>query len=265
MNAIRITEAATRKLQAWMDAAEGEVSGMASCRLTEGIIEIYDAYLWHQECGFASTDAAPNGKAELYERLITQGTDMNSVRVWWHSHASFGGNFSGVDRDTMRQEADSMPWLVALLGSQKREWFAQVEITEPMRCNIDWGGVDAPSVQLTDADMVQARADIAQYVVRHVYPSFKPWKQTKQTSESLLLSGAKDWCEAGQCERKWCVVCTPCMDARFCGCKECTEYIAGGDLPLFASHWYSQNYDALLSIEDYADDYAQEKKETQYA
>lgn len=120
---VLVPEAVWDKMKAWVDLANGEVSGMGEVERSEDgkTYTVKDIWLAKQECSAGSTNLDGSAVAELRERLYTQGKALGGLKLWWHSHANMAVFWSGVDEATKAMLVKDSSWVLSMVVNKKRD------------------------------------------------------------------------------------------------------------------------------------------------
>jgi len=123
------------RLQAYIDTAKGEISGLGEVEQDGSIFTVTKLYLFKQECSSADTTLSQEDIANFLVEAVQAGADPSNLRLWWHSHVNMSCFWSGTDRDTI--ERFKLPWLVSIVGNKKGEYKARLDMLEPFGLTLD--------------------------------------------------------------------------------------------------------------------------------
>jgi hypothetical protein len=153
---------ATQKIKAYVQAVDGEVSGVAkgSYNTEQDAFIITDAMIFKQDCGSAHTSLDSAGQAQFFTELIKRGENTDEWCVWWHSHAEMAVFFSKTDTDTIEQHSHH-DFLVSLVVNKNGEAQARLDcwkkITRPKEILLHYD-LDLPVIfsQYVDEKIVKS-------------------------------------------------------------------------------------------------------------
>lgn len=230
------TAEAWRKINGYIKAVEGEVSGLGrAVVINKTTIQITDIYLWKQECSSATTEVVDhNAVFDLVSELDGQGVPTEELCVWWHSHYNFQSFFSGTDVATIEGWVNDK-FLVAVVGNQAEEYKACVAIKSPLRVTVSDVPVsyeEAPEVEAAKEILVKAQAEAEALIaatrgvgdpaiteevkakVKVDVPHPIGFKTSDSRLSPIYTGGMTVWE-------------TELEHARLCGCPDCEEFITG--------------------------------------
>lgn len=154
------------RLDAYIAGCDVEISGLGTAHQQGRDFIIDDVFLLKQECTAGSTDIDDEAAAQFLCEAIRDGHDPATLRVWWHSHASFGCFWSTTDEGTI-DVLSGGAWLISIVGNHAGQYRGRLDIYDPMRLTLD----ELPlHVVLPESADVQeaAKAEIAAKVkVKH--------------------------------------------------------------------------------------------------
>lgn len=154
---IVIKHEAHKKLSAYIKNVGNEVGGLGQVTRDGNTITVENVYLIHQKVTGVSTDLSPEGLATFYsERIKEDGNGaMGKLKLWWHSHYTMGVFWSGTDDATIEsfdQETDIDNWMLSIVGNQKGEIKARIDVYKPFRFTKDNLDVEFEQEELTEFD-----------------------------------------------------------------------------------------------------------------
>jgi|WetSurMetagenome_2_1015567.scaffolds.fasta_scaffold01396_27 hypothetical protein len=132
---VYITPEAKQRLDLYVDAVTGEISGLGRATCYKGVIFISEIYLLHQESSAGETELVPSAVADFINELIATQRDPGEVKVWWHSHANMGAFWSTTDDKTA--ENFSNGWMLSLVVNKKGEYKCRLDVYEPVHLTAD--------------------------------------------------------------------------------------------------------------------------------
>lgn len=95
---LRINYKPYTKLWHWIQAAEGEVSGLGVVKKDGNDLIVKDVFLLDQTCSAGHTDLDEEALTNFLYDLAVKGKDPSEYNFWWHSHAHMGTFWSTVDQ-----------------------------------------------------------------------------------------------------------------------------------------------------------------------
>lgn len=127
---VYITPELRQKLQLYVNAATGEISGLGIVTIKDKNFYIDDLFLLHQTCTNADTELDPEAVALFIQDLVEKGEALDKVKLWWHSHANMGVFWSGTDQATAGKFGNG--WMLSLVANKKGEALCRVDVYEPV-------------------------------------------------------------------------------------------------------------------------------------
>jgi hypothetical protein len=73
-----------QKLDLYVDAVTGEISGLGKAVVREHKIYIEDVYLFKQVSGGSETELDQEALALFMNEIMVRGDRMEEVKLWWH-------------------------------------------------------------------------------------------------------------------------------------------------------------------------------------
>ena len=172
---VYILPAAKARLDAYIQHAPGEVSGLGEVELIEGCPTITNIMLFEQECSAASTDIEPEDLARFFVEAVNQGADPEKIRLWWHSHSNSSCFWSGTDNSTIADLCQSAGWIVSVVGNKKGQYRARIDLTRPFEATLDWVEFGIAPYRDPDLDK-EVKAEVEAKVKQKVLISTTIWK-----------------------------------------------------------------------------------------
>jgi hypothetical protein len=165
---ITIKDDVYRRLKAYADLCDNEISALGSVRIEENRILIEDVFLFDQVVTGSSTDISTTAIANFITDYIKKGKDPSVLKFWWHSHARMGVFWSGTDTGTI--DRFSSDWMISMVSNKNGDIKVRVDVFEPFRMYMD----DLPLLVEYDKSMNDAiRKEINQKVKTQYFPDFK--------------------------------------------------------------------------------------------
>jgi hypothetical protein len=181
---IVLTHEAKQKLIAYIMNVENEVGGLGSIEINGDTITVLDIFLLEQTVTGASTRLSPDGIAKFYQerKEINPHDDFSSYKLWWHSHHNFSVFWSGTDNqtiDSFDQETIENNFMVSIVGNQKEEMRARVDIYHPFRCSMD----------NLDISTLGEHNEYEEAIIEEIKSKVK----TPKVSSTTFYSGGNNW------------------------------------------------------------------------
>jgi hypothetical protein len=126
---------AYRKIRAYADLCNNEISALGSVRVDGNRIIVEDLHLFEQTVSSASTVLAPGDISKFICEYIKMGKDPSVLKFWWHSHVNMNTFWSGTDLDTIN--GFSSEWLLSMVCNKKGEAKLRFDMFTPFRICID--------------------------------------------------------------------------------------------------------------------------------
>jgi hypothetical protein len=153
---IRIRPLALVKLRLYARRCPFEIGGLGHVVADEAGLLITDVFILPQRVSMSDTELSSDGLFALLGRLVAEGADVGSTRLWWHSHGEMELSWSDTDAETI----DNLPgdFWVAVVTNRRGDLRCRVDTYAPRQT---WEvplveGPGAPAPQLTG---LQAQID----------------------------------------------------------------------------------------------------------
>ncbi|MBI5138244.1 MAG: Mov34/MPN/PAD-1 family protein [Candidatus Vogelbacteria bacterium] len=178
---IFITLEAKRKLELYIEYAEGEISGLGKAERIPGTgdLLITSIELFAQESDLSETDIDPKAITSMLEAIVEQGGSPEMYKVWWHSHVNGSAYFSSRDDETALFMGEC-GWMISLVGNKRHELRARLDVFEPMRLVVD--GVEVVEWYDDRQLQIELKAEVAEKVRIKVRPPPPPQVYTETNS-----------------------------------------------------------------------------------
>lgn len=130
------------KIQAYCQAASGEVSGIGKIKKVDGGFEVEDIILLPQEAssGFTRISAETISKFMLDKVRVRESLD--GWRIWWHTHNDFSCFWSGIDISNIKDMLGQMSedgYLISIETNKHGDVIARYDedtTTKPLHVSI---------------------------------------------------------------------------------------------------------------------------------
>lgn len=130
-----ITPEAKMRLDLYIEAANGEISGLGTVTRLGNDFIVTAVHLFEQVCTGASTDLSGEDVSRFLLDSIRAGLDPSELKLWWHSHVNMGVFWSGTDESTAGKFGNG--WMVSLVGNKRGEHLVRLDLYEPIRLTLD--------------------------------------------------------------------------------------------------------------------------------
>lgn len=74
-----------QQLDAYIDAANGEISGLGRVTMSGNILKVEELFLFKQTCSSASTILSDDEVSSFLVEAVERGLDPSELKLWWHS------------------------------------------------------------------------------------------------------------------------------------------------------------------------------------
>jgi hypothetical protein len=165
---VYITPEAKQRLQLYIDAVDGEISGLGTVTVYGDRMIIDDVLLLEQESTHSSTDLAPGAVDTFLTEFIGGGEDPEKLKLWWHSHGRMDVFWSATDDTTAKSFANG--WMLSVVGNKEGKFKVRLDIYTPVHIAFDMEldvACEPPSAELLAA----IKADVASKVTRKNFVS----------------------------------------------------------------------------------------------
>lgn len=151
---IRIRRHALEKLLLYAERCPVEIGGLGTVeRDAEGLL-ITDLFLLPQRGSSAETELDTGALFDFLGRLLAEGRDVGSVRLWWHSHVDMDLTWSATDCATIGNLPGEF-W-VALVVNRRREVQCRLDAFAPHRQTWELPLVAVPDSEGRDRESLRA-------------------------------------------------------------------------------------------------------------
>jgi len=126
---------ALQKLKYYIKNTTGEVSGLGDSFIDREIIYITDLFLLPQKCNAANTELDQDAIGKLIYKRAQEGT-LESLNVWFHSHANMSVFWSPTDDATIEDSA-TQKYQVQIVANKAGDILSRLDIFKPIRVTVD--------------------------------------------------------------------------------------------------------------------------------
>lgn len=196
---ILMPPAVKQQLDAYIDAADGEISGLGRVKMNGSVLTVEEIFLFKQVCSSASTVLSDDDVANFLIEAVDRGIDPSELKLWWHSHAKMNVFWSKTDDDNIETFANG--WMLSIVGNKAGNYLCRVDLYEPLRLTLD--KLPLQIILPYDPEIDQKAADeVAEKVkhIRYIQPVHTGWVNPNRPAQSKLPSqqnpnqaGWRDW------------------------------------------------------------------------
>lgn len=128
---VYITEAALAKMQAYIEHAPGEISGLGEVELyRQKDFLITDVFIFKQDTSGGHTELAMDDVFNFLAEAMDEGRDLGKIHLWWHSHPDFGTFWSETD-ETTADVFTNAGWMICIVGNRAGKYLTRVDFYGP--------------------------------------------------------------------------------------------------------------------------------------
>lgn len=127
-------------LQLAIDLCPVEISGVGTVAIENGRRVITEIILFPQKCSWGGTEFDPEAFTQYQSDLVyaKRDAEINTTRVWWHSHVRSIAEFSSIDLRYIYEwgkhaGTDHNPWLISIVGNKHGDLTTRLDIFHPTR------------------------------------------------------------------------------------------------------------------------------------
>lgn len=178
---VHIEEHCMRDMQGWCDQTDSEVSGF-------GIVDVEDGHYYVRKVYFPLQYGGPgytfipgesrarlnysmnkrfqeqNPKLSLVEAM--EQSPANKVKLWFHTHPTFGTFWSGTDDNEAQSQMEYHgDWSLSIVLNHKRDILVRTDIMKPVRITID----ELP-IKIIDSTSKPIKRNYRKDVLKWVHP-----------------------------------------------------------------------------------------------
>jgi len=134
---VLITLAAKKKLDAYIRSIDIEISGLGVVeKQNENTLIITDILLFKQECTSSDTKLQNKDLSNFLVKLVEEGKDTSTIKLWWHSHHCLGCFWSPTDIHTISLFKKS-DYFVSIVGDSSQNYLCRLDIFKPLRITLE--------------------------------------------------------------------------------------------------------------------------------
>ena len=135
---VRVCQNVWEKINGWCTSTNLECSGFGLVRRKGSMFTIYDAFLPSQVCTPGHTTGDTSGLSDIAMSLFKRGIPTEHLKLWWHTHATFGCFWSGTDDDTAKRLSNNADgYGISIVTNHKNEYKARIDATYPFQFTLD--------------------------------------------------------------------------------------------------------------------------------
>jgi hypothetical protein len=134
---LRFTAETYARLRLYVELCPSEIGGLGEVRPEgEGLL-VTELFLLDQRVSASETELQPEALLCLLHRCLEEGRDPAALRLWWHSHAEHGVEWSDTDEATIRGFGGDS--LVSLVTNKAGDLLCRYDTWRPQRSTV--GGI----------------------------------------------------------------------------------------------------------------------------
>jgi len=132
---LRFTAETYARLRLYAELCPSEIGGLGEVRPDgEGLL-VTELFLLEQHVSASETELQPEALLRLLHRCLEEGRDPAALRLWWHSHAEHGVEWSDTDEATIRGFGGDS--LVSLVTNRAGDLLCRFDTWRPERSTVD--------------------------------------------------------------------------------------------------------------------------------
>lgn len=122
---------ALARLQLYIALCPTEIGGLGHVEEVGDQLVIRDCFILRQKTSVSTTELDVEAIFAFMLEAVDAGSDLATVRLWWHSHADAELCWSDTDRSCI--EGWPGPYLVSVVGNRLGEFRCRLDRFEPKR------------------------------------------------------------------------------------------------------------------------------------
>jgi len=143
---LRFTAETYARLRLYVELCPSEIGGLGEVRPDgEGLL-VTELFLPDQRVSASETELQPEALLRLLQRCLEEGRDPAALRLWWHSHAEHGVEWSDTDEATIGNFGGDS--LVSLVTNKAGDLLCRSDTWKPERRTVDGIAVVRPDESL---------------------------------------------------------------------------------------------------------------------
>ena len=130
-DAVRIRSTALARLRLYASRCPFEIGGLGQVLADADGLLITKLFILPQRVSMSDTELESAGLFDLLARLVAEGEDVRTLRLWWHSHAEMEVSWSETDLATI----DNLPgeFWVAIVTNRHGDLRCRLDRFAPTR------------------------------------------------------------------------------------------------------------------------------------
>jgi hypothetical protein len=127
------------QIHAYVRTVPGELTllGTAEPDPAHNEILVRHLFLPRQVSSACQTLVSEDALANLLVEAIQAGIDVDTLKVWLHSHGNMPVFFSGTDEQNIREAFPQSPWVLSLVVNRAGAVKARLSLFTPVRIDLD--------------------------------------------------------------------------------------------------------------------------------
>jgi hypothetical protein len=143
---LRFTAETYARLRLYVELCPSEIGGLGEVRPDgEGLL-VTELFLPDQRVSASETELQPEALLRLLHRCLEEGRDPAALRLWWHSHAEHGVEWSDTDEATIANFGSDS--LVSLVTNKAGDLLCRSDTWKSERSTVDGIPVVRPDESL---------------------------------------------------------------------------------------------------------------------
>lgn len=190
-DAIRIRSTALTKLRLYAARCPFEIGGLGHVLADPAGLVVTDVFILPQRVSMSDTELDSTGLFDLLARLVAEGEDVATLRLWWHSHAEMEVSWSETDAGTI----ENLPgdFWVAVVTNRQGDLRCRLDRFAPTRETWELPLLEVPDGPDAGEELLEARID-AEIVAQVQSPVplrdlLGPWEPQERQPEAFPVRG----------------------------------------------------------------------------
>ena len=131
-----LTNEVYNKLMTYTKSLDVEISGLGIVKRKDNIFQVEEIFLLNQTVSTSECDIEPKSQVGLMQKLIAEGKSPSDIKLWWHSHHTYGTFWSPRDEETMTKYGGK-DFLISIVTTHSGKMKARLQIFNPIKAYIE--------------------------------------------------------------------------------------------------------------------------------